>query len=74
LQAADQISAADAKVFAFSSLFLEGRMEEFMEVLLPDAPYAYRADAAAGVMTHFQATDDAEGDDAGEDPEADSEA
>jgi len=75
LQAADQISAADAKVFAFSSLFLEGRMEEFMEVLLPDAPYAYRADAAADVMAHFQAADDAaEGDDAGDDPEADREA
>lgn len=55
LKAADKIVTLKIDVLAFRGLFLEARMDEFMEILLPDAHYQYRADVAGMLLGAMQA-------------------
>lgn len=73
LKASDKIASLGVDVLAFRALYLEARMDEFLEVLLPDAPYQFRADVAGAVMSTIQAIQaQMDGDDeSGEDEDGD---
>ncbi len=61
MTAADQIVAMKVEVPAFQGLYLEGRMDEFMEILLPDVIYQYRSDVAGMILSAYKkAHDEAE--------------